>query len=153
MGVDFGTRWRDAESRPFYTPISYFIRVRNVGDAINPLLVHKLFDIDARWSDGKQPHVTAIGSLTSVNPLSHVWGSGLMHEQAKVEAARASRIFALRGKLSHSQFVRCGIRPADIPLGDPGFLISQLDFAPIAKTYRIGIAAHYVDRDHPWVRS
>ena len=115
MRVDFGTRSRDdhtnAEPRLSYTPISYFIRVRNVGDALNPLLVHKLFGIDARWSDRKQPHVTAIGSLISVSPLSHLWGSGLMHEQAKVEEASASHIFALRGKLSHSQFVRSGILP------------------------------------------
>lgn len=157
MRVDFGPSSHgdpaSAELQPSYAPISYFIKIRNVGDALNPILVDKLFGLDTRWSDRRQPHITAIGSLTVVSPLSCVWGSGLMHEQAKVEEASASRIFALRGKLSYAQFVRSGIRPGDIPLGDPGFLISQLHLAPTFKKFRIGIAAHYVDRDHPWVRS
>jgi pyruvyltransferase len=137
-------------------PIHYFTRTPNVGDQINPWLLSTLFGLDTRLVTPESgPHLLGIGSLISVGThYSRIWGTGLVADWAPVADLRPERIHAVRGKLTYAILRKKGLQLADIPLGDPAYLMSRC----VNRTShnsgqgRIGIAAHYVDRDHSWVR-
>jgi hypothetical protein len=134
-------------------PIFYFTQVKNVGDQVNIDLVNWLFGREAVLSSQSEKHLLAIGSLMSIaNAHSQIWGTGVLHPSFPVSEIPAKHIHALRGKLSWHALRDKGIQVGDVPLGDPAFLVSKSFFDPqISKRYRLGVAAHYVDRLHPWV--
>ena len=67
------------------------------------------------------PYILSIGSLIQTStPQSFIWGTGLIHPSAGIGNPDARRILAVRGKLSHAELVRNGVRIGDVPLGDPG---------------------------------
>lgn len=147
---------RGSGSDPDGAPIraAYFRRVRNVGDAVAPCLIEAVTGRQARWvRPGEDAHLLSIGSLLQVStPQSFVWGTGLLQPGIGVGAPDASRILAVRGKLTYAELVRNGVRLGDVPLGDPGYLVGRL-FAgadPGAVRFRLGLAPHYVDRAHPF---
>jgi hypothetical protein len=138
--------------------VSYFIRVRNIGDLINPIAVQHATGRPAAWKTrAAGEHLVAIGSILHwAKPLSHVWGTGLMSPEAGIGELDGERVWALRGKLTYSCLKPelAGLR--DVPLGDPGYLIGRrlaaLSPAP-AATHRLGVVPHYFDREHPGVAS
>ena len=137
-------------------PIFYFTKVKNVGDQINPLLIAKLFGLDAVLGSQEKEHLLAIGSLMGfANRHSKIWGTGVLHPSVAPGDIAAGNVYAVRGKLSYQALRDRGIRLGDIPLGDPGFLVSKVFQQELRsdKKYRLGVSAHYVDRLHPWVKS
>jgi hypothetical protein len=137
-------------------PIFYFTKVKNIGDQINPWMMSRLFGCEAILCTQEQEHVLAIGSLTGIaNRRSRIWGTGVLHPSAISENIVSDNVYAIRGKLSYEAIEARGIAMRDIPLGDPGFLVSQIveDWPQVQKKYRLGLAAHYMDRTHPWVRT
>ncbi len=138
------------------TRIFYFTKVKNVGDQINPLLIAKLFGVNAVLGSRDTEHLLAIGSLMGVaNRHSKIWGTGALHPSAASADIATHNVYAVRGKLSHQALRDRGIPLLDIPLGDPGFLVAKAFQRELRseKKYRLGVAAHYVDRAHPWVRN
>ena len=136
--------------------IFYFTKVKNVGDRINPLLIARLFGVDAVLGSQDSEHLLAIGSLMGfANRHSKIWGTGVLHPSAPSADIAAENVYAVRGKLSYQVLRDRGIALRDIPLGDPGFLVTKAFPQRLRsdKKYRLGIAAHYVDRSHPWVRT
>ena len=134
--------------------LKYFLRIKNVGDRINPNILSLVFSYQSRYYGGDtEQHLVAIGSIISgTNALSHVWGTGLMYPQNGIGQATAQRIYALRGKLTYRAVEEGGLTLRDIPLGDPAYLISNTHFRyRRAKKYRLGLVAHYVDRNDPRV--
>lgn len=136
-------------------PVSYFIRLPNIGDRINPQIVEAVTGRPARWTgDRDQPHLLAIGSLLSTaTAQSHVWGTGLIHPARGIGSADAARIFALRGKLTFAEVRKAGLRIPDVPLGDPAVLVgAHLGLTKAERPrYALGLVPHYVDRLHPFI--
>lgn len=137
-------------------PAAYFIRIPNVGDAINPSLISALTGRNVRHTaDRTAPHLLAIGSLMgSAVPMSQVWGTGLIHPDGGIGAPVAENVHAVRGQLTYSALRAAGLALRDVPLGDPAYLApTLLGFKrSVAPRFRVGIAAHYVDRYHPVLR-
>jgi hypothetical protein len=138
-------------------PVSYFIRIPNVGDKVNPLVVRAVSGRSVSCcTDQSRPHLIAIGSrLDCANSKSQVWGAGVMHPDLGIGNAPASQIYALRGRLSHSALSRGGVAVGDVPLGDPGYLAPS--FLGISRSprpkYKVGLVSHYVDRYRPIIRN
>jgi hypothetical protein len=135
-------------------PIHYFTGVNNVGDLLNPFLVSRLFGVRTHLAvDPSLPHLIGIGSfIQTANQQSHVWGTGAISSSSKIADLDVDKIHALRGKLSHNLLSSSGLKLRDMPLGDPGFLVGRLEHGVSpSKKSRLGIAPHYVDRQHPWV--
>jgi hypothetical protein len=135
-------------------PIFYFTQVKNVGDQVNIDLIDWLFGRKAILSSQDENHLLAIGSLMGVaNAHSQIWGTGVLHPSFPVNNIPAKHVHALRGKLSWQALRDKGIHVGDVPLGDPAFLVSRsFGKQQIPKRYRLGVAAHYVDRSHPWAQ-
>ena len=131
--------------------LNYFLRIPNVGDRINPAIVTAVSGHPTVHVAGSDDiHLLAAGSMmAAANPLSHIWGTGVMHPDFGVGSVTAPNIHALRGKLSHSALRQTGIKISDVPLGDPGFLAPALlrITRSTTPTYRLGVVPHYVDRD------
>ena len=135
--------------------LQYFTGVNNVGDRLNPYLIRELFGLPVHLEvRPDRRRLIAIGSfIEAANELSDVWGTGAIGATSTIPSLRSEMIHALRGKHTHKRLRENGLVLADMPLGEPGFLVSLLrDYFDHRKQYRIGIAAHYVDRLHPWVQ-
>jgi hypothetical protein len=137
-------------------PVHCFTKVANVGDQMNLPLISRLFGVQAVLAGQDKEHVLAIGSLLQrANRHSKIWGTGLLHHSLPVADIAPTSVRALRGKLSYTAMRDKGFALGDIPLGDPGFLVAEVlreQHSNSPKTYRLGVAAHYVDRDQPWLQ-
>ncbi len=136
---------------------AYFIRIPNVGDAVNPSLVNAITGQAVCHIGGQGgPHLLAIGSLMAgATPSSQVWGTGVMHPDLGIGDVPVSNIHALRGELSRTAMRQSGVLVGDVPLGDPGYLAPRLlgfERSVVPKS-RVGLVPHYVDRRHPIVQS
>lgn len=122
-------------------------RLPNFGDALNPLLLERLSGQSVQWSgSATTPTLVAIGSVVqSAKPGWHVWGGGLIAENAPV--ASGLTIYAVRGPRTRTKLAAQGY-PADVPLGDPASLLPMLFPAPAEATYDWGIIPHYIDYPH-----
>lgn len=133
--------------------MSYFSRIPNVGDMVNPMVVSALTGLPVKLtSNQSKPHLLTIGSIMAgATPFSQVWGTGVMHPDFGIGGSTAANIHALRGQLSHSVLRQKGIAVGDIALGDPGYLVPSLlgIKRSVAPKFRIGLVCHYVDRQHP----
>jgi hypothetical protein len=141
------------ECRPIR--LKYFLRIPNVGDLINPIIVSAVTGEQTAHASGDAPHLLAIGSVMGgATPHSCVWGTGVMHPDIGVGSPEASRLYAVRGKLSHAALRQAAIGIGDVPLGDPGFLapaIFGVERSPVPE-YRLGVVPHYVDRANQFFR-
>jgi len=131
----------------------YYLRIPNVGDAVNPDLISALSGRPTVWTgDLGEPHLLATGSILGLaTPSSLVWGSGVLHAHTNVDNVEGANITALRGPFSAGVVRAAGIDVGDIPLGDPGFLAPELlgIRRKVESEYELGIVPHYVDRDSP----
>lgn len=134
-------------------PAAYFIRIPNVGDTINPSLISALTGRQVRYAtDRTEPHVLAVGSLmATATAMSQVWGTGIMHQDFGIGGAVAKNVHAVRGRLTYSAMRAAGLALRDVPVGDPAYLAPGLlgIKRSVTPRFRVGIAAHYVDRYHP----
>ena len=141
------------ECRPIR--LHYFVRIPNIGDLINPTLVGAMTGEQTVRAGSDIPHLLATGSMmAAATRHSRIWGTGVMHPDFGIGSPEASRLHAVRGKLSHAALRQAAIAIGDVPLGDPGFLaptISGVERAPVPK-YRLGVVPHYVDRANPLFR-
>lgn len=128
----------------------YYLRIPNVGDAINPDLISALSGRPTVWTgDLSEPHLLATGSILGfATPSSLVWGSGVLHARTNVDNVEGANIRALRGPLSASVVRNAGIQIDDVPLGDPGFLALLGVRRSSEPEYELGIVPHYVDREN-----
>jgi hypothetical protein len=134
--------------------LSYFIGVKNVGDLVSPITVQYATGRPTLWKQRSVgTHLLGLGSILPwATELSHVWGAGLMNPARGFGDVRAERIWALRGKLTHTHLAHelGGLR--DVPLGDPGYLVGRRLAALMlarAPTNRLGVVPHFQDCDHP----
>ncbi len=134
--------------------MSYFQRVRNIGDLLAPYIVEHVTQrptVSARSTE--HSYLLSIGSLLQTTTRrSFVWGTGLIHPSADIGDPDARRVLAVRGKLTYAELVRNGVRVGDVPFGDPAFLIPRLlqQSGSASPRFPLGLVPHFVDRDHPF---
>lgn len=123
--------------------------VVNFGDLLTPALLRS-FGLRPFHRRLERAPLLGIGSLLQVVPdgfRGTIFGSGFLREGPPRRLAAAT-VLAVRGALTRDLL---GL-PASTPLGDPGLLAPRLLEARPAPTHRVGLVAHYVDKEHPVVR-
>jgi hypothetical protein len=134
----------------------------NFGDEITVPILERLFSIEAVKVDTHQAELLGAGSILQIHaqmapprPASprrlwrwlqtsrtlHVWGTGLIRQDAPVEWPQEMIVCATRGALSADAL------DADVPHGDPGILASLLLERRPAKRAGVGLVPHYVDME------
>ncbi len=133
----------------------WYNQLNNWGDLLNVVLIEKLSGKKVTWVapfDYRVPEKhCVIGSLFhSVDSHMVIWGTGVMAED-RVPAVKPKKICAVRGPLTRNLLIGRGIDCPEI-YGDPALLYPRFYNPDIEKKYDIGIIAHYVDQDHPWLK-
>lgn len=118
----------------------------NFGDELGPEILQRLGYRTRRVPLMSADIITAgsiLGSALRKKPENLVvWGSGLL--RPVTEAEHNFRVCATRGRVTAEAL------KVDVPLGDPGILVSRLWKRPMVR-YRLGVVPHYVDtRSFPW---
>lgn len=131
--------------------VMYFLRIPNIGDMASPHIVNSLSKHPAQLCRTlEEPHLFCIGSiLGGGGNMTITWGTGVMDPGSDLSRLQASNIYSVRGKLTHAELSRAGVPVADVPLGDPGYLVPELFPGQLDRRYRLGFIPHYVDRLHP----
>lgn len=124
----------------------------NFGDALNPIIVEKLFNRTVEWAEIKDADLVGAGSClqwVAKDSLEHpheihIWGTGYMFSQEPPVSNPLVVHHAVRGEKSQSYG-----KLENVALGDPGLLSSLLIDKPAAKTFRVGIVPHLWNIDDP----
>ncbi len=122
----------------------------NFGDALNPLIVERLFGIQVQWADLSSATLVGAGSClqwvaeeVAERPREiHVWGTGYMFDKEPAVSSPLVQHHAVRGKYSRTYG---GLEM--VALGDPGILSSLLFEKSVMKRHAIGIVPHLWNRD------
>lgn len=131
-------------------PFRMFNKFDNLGDSINPAIIRACTDAEPVLSRGG-PHLLGIGSILQMaNPDSFVWGSGVMWPDQDALKVDPAKVFAVRGRLTRDHLHRLRLLAADVPLGDPGYLLPRLLGTPGLRRggARIGIVPHHSHADN-----
>lgn len=146
--------------------------LQNAGDAFNKPLVEKLSGIPVVQSRVADAELLALGGglanlqlssqfkrnvlqrmagiVYSQRPL-YVWGSGFLYGDSNAPFYRKNLVFcALRGELSRRKVSELIGEEVNVPLCDPGLLISDIYVPTMEKKYSMGIISHYIESDHPY---
>lgn len=125
----------------------------NFGDALNPWLFNKI--------TGKSPEnankiinfsnkivYSSIGSILDNNNSENliVWGSGFKKNNSVFKEIPLE-IRAVRGPLSRNNILKQGLECPEI-YGDPALLLPKFYKANVDKVYKLGIIAHYIDKEN-----
>lgn len=123
----------------------YWNRVDNTGDAIMAHISKHVLGLTPQCVQRGEDHMLGVGSiLFMATRSSYVWGSGALHGQIKTPNLNPSRIFALRGPLTNQLLKERGIATRDIPFGDPGLLVSKIDYlAKLPIKYKACVVLHH----------
>ncbi len=125
-------------------------RGNNFGDAINPILISKLFNCKVVWVDYKYfpfRYVIAIGSvLQKANKNSLIWGSGFISDSS-ICYEQPNKVYAVRGPKTREKLLNMGIDCPEV-YGDPALLLPKIYMPKVSKKYKLGIIPHYVDKNN-----
>lgn len=107
--------------------------LRNFGDELSPIVVSHLAARPVRWSPLARADTIAVGSLlTSAEQAEfsgRVFGSGYRDGAPENRSIQEGQLLALRGHLTRELLGA----PLDMPLGDPGLIVSQIWPHPKAR--------------------
>lgn len=145
--------------------------IQNFGDIINPVVISSLSPRSVVSANLEKAELLAIGSilqgLVKDNPdfkdriekisqeKIHIWGTGLIFPlENNALIWRPMAIHALRGKYTQAELSKHTKQNlSNIPLGDPGLLVSKLLTTLPEKKFKVGIIPHYVDQNDPAVEA
>ena len=133
----------------------WYKEVANWGDALNKSLVEELSGKQAIWAAPFDYRVKekyfVIGSILNyVDANTVVWGSGAISARETIVVS-PRRICAVRGPLTRQKILDAGLDCPDV-YGDPALLLPRFYDKPVEQTYEIGVIAHYVDQQLPWLQ-
>ena len=127
----------------------------NFGDILNPLIVgfissRKIINVKSIYCNSE--HLLAIGSiLDRATSKSIIWGSGFISSTSKCDS-NPKKILAVRGPLTRKLLQSNGVDCPEV-YGDPALLLSKFYKPKVEKKYKLGILAHYVDKEFDWIKS
>jgi len=153
----------------------YWLDKPNFGDALNINILNSLFGVEVIKTKPEYCEATFIGSTLddflynfwtrkkydkyyNTEPIK-IWGSGFIAEQNKFcyrpfnlpeQYFRQASVYAVRGKLSRTRLSNIlGKDFSNIPLADPGLLVSDLIVGHTTKKYAVGIIPHFLENTLP----
>jgi pyruvyltransferase len=136
--------------------LTFYDYNRNWGDALNRVLVRHISGrepvaVQDVYALGNRPVYSVIGSIlgNSNLPNIEVWGSGFIGADRTFLKA-PKRIHAVRGPLTRQLVLKQGLACPAV-YGDPALLYPRYYAPSVEKEYDLGIVAHYMDRDSPWL--
>ena len=150
----------------------------NFGDALNPIICKKIFNIDVEYSDPTRCEASFIGSLLDdflypdrfefpflflkkkLSPTVKIWGTGFILDKNKFIQRpknlpetyfRNVEIYAVRGLFSKARLEKILNKSLDdVCIGDPGLLANELiENNNIEKKYDLGIIPHHLEIKMP----
>lgn len=130
-------------------------RKLNFGDELTPFIVERVFQRRCAWSAPEACEFAAAGSIIEIlaeqsrGNAIRVWGSGFIHDDAALKVPANLEFHAVRGPLSQARVAASG----GLVLGDPGLLMNRAVPTASRPTRLVGLVPHYVDQDHPLVKS
>lgn len=97
---------------------------QNLGDNLNkPILEWLGYEVEYITRRKSQGKFVGIGSIMScVRENDIVWGAGIIRENQKLSPAHGAKFLAVRGKKTHRQLRRAGIKCPEV-YGDPALLL------------------------------
>lgn len=127
-------------------PIYYWKGRPNVGDYFGYWLVTQMgYDLQVNTVGGAR--LATVGSILEhkkgITDNTLIWGSGLHNESSETNCVTKSNYYAVRGTLTRDRLRL----PKNIPLGDPGLLVSRYYKPNIKPTHKFGIICHALDFD------
>lgn len=132
-------------------PVRFFSSKKNVGDALNFYLIHKISNRSVfEVKMGGVRHILGIGSIIHLGSgKSLVWGAGLIEEGIVLDqkTLASMKFFAVRGKKTRELIARKIGRSLSCTLGDPAVLMPIYYMPNVKKRYALGIVPHYVDKE------
>jgi len=137
--------------------VSYFDRINNFGDKLNPYLIQKISDKKVyNYTNviniSNKPVYSVIGSILDNKNIKNleIWGSGFISKNGKF-IIPPKKIHAVRGPLSRELILKQGI-PCPENYGDPALLLPFFyNVKTKYKKYKVGIVPHYVDKDNIFI--
>jgi len=135
---------------------------RNYGDALNLLLLNKLFSkkgykiipkryIFSSYYNCKE-NLQFIGSvLGEANKNSIIWGTGAISKDVKIKE-HPKKVLAVRGPLTRNLLLDQGIE-CPVVYGDPALLLPQFYNPSIEPVHRTGLIPHYADQNKDIVKT
>ncbi len=132
----------------------WFKNTQNFGDSLNPILLNMLTGKKVEWvkSYSPQEHYITIGSiLETATKDTIVWGSGFISEY-KHCFEKPKKVCAVRGPKSRDMLIKDNIECPEV-YGDPALLLPKIYSPTINKKYKLGIIAHFIDKDNEWLKN
>ncbi len=155
----------------------YWDEAPNMGDAVNKLLCEKLFNISVLVSNPNECEAAFCGSLLDdflyknfwpvhikqrkidEKSMVHIWGAGFIADKWHCASwkrkllpetyFRGVKVHAVRGALSRKRLEKIvGKSLKDVPLADPGLLVSDL-VEGVDRIYDLGIVVHHLEKNLP----
>ena len=133
-------------------PVNYYSNNKNWGDQVNVYLLEKITGKNVRKIQLKFfKHMLAVGSVLSTSSSkSVVWGSGFISDEAVLKSTGVD-IKAVRGHLTRNKLKRDYDITAPNVFGDPVVLLPEYYSPKIDKCIKLGVVAHYKDKNNPIV--
>ena len=132
----------------------YWDKARNCGDAVTAYILRDVLGHVPVKVARDRPHLLATGSIFFLaNPSSFIWGSGILHPGDRPKALDVARIPAVRGHRTLEVLKRWYPEMPDVPLGDPGVLVSRLPSLDTRPRYRAALVPHRRSADRAAAQS
>jgi hypothetical protein len=130
------------------TPTYWWRKVNNVGDAINPVLLERIFGLRPSWTDAPGKVLACAGSIVSHAKTGWIiWGSGLISADCPIPSGLT--VLAVRGPLTRKRLIDAGYTLGEI-YGDPGLLMPLVGGGSSGDIrHEWGIVPHFTEFDHP----
>src|SRR4051812_35852113 len=134
--------------------LKQYTEVPNAGDVASKVIVESFSGHKAHIvGEGicGLPNLIAIGSIVHwADDKSWLWGCGLIGASVPLPC-RPYKVIAVRGHLSRDRLLQDGLTVPSL-VGDPGVFVSDVfTRAPVA--HDLGFVPHYVDKEHPYIRT
>ncbi|MBQ9738059.1 MAG: polysaccharide pyruvyl transferase family protein [Alphaproteobacteria bacterium] len=145
-------------------PVSlFYCKGQNFGDAVNPILLERVFGCPCVQGTKANSTLIAIGSIFQrfatnnpfenlikpIYPKLHVFSTGFISDKQYRYFKRQMEIYAVRGYYTKGQCEKILGKQLDIPVRDAGLLLSHLLEKRPQKKYALGIIPHVSDWDNP----
>ncbi len=126
----------------------WWAKTKNFGDLLTPEIFNT-YGYTSINTSADTADIIAVGSLIEMLPQDYkgiILGTGLMYD--KPRELPAAQFVSVRGELTKSNLQLS----KETLTGDLGLLAKVLILKP-NKKYTIGLIPHYVDKQHPWIKT